>query len=74
MEAYDALMSVQDYDKYTGCIRDLQQLNAEHIYGIGLCWDKSYYPYRTDKYTGWTDYPGWGVINAETWYNLVTID
>lgn len=74
LEAYDALMSVQDYDKYTGCIRDLQQLNAEHIYGIGLCWDKSYYPYRTDKYTGWTDYPGWGVINAETWYNLVTID
>ena len=32
--------------------------------------DTAYYPYRTDKYEGWTNFPGWGVINCETWYNL----
>ena len=34
------------------------------------CWDKAYFPYRTDHYEGWTNFPGWGVINCETWYSL----
>ena len=72
LDAYHALQEAQDYDAYTDSVRALQQLNAEHIYGIGLCWDKSYYPYRTDKYEGWTDFPGWGVINNQTWYTLHT--
>ena len=42
----------------------------EEVIGIALCWDTAYYPYRTDKYEGWTNFPGWGVINCETWYNL----
>lgn len=73
LDAYRSLMKAQDYDEYTACVQQLQKLNAEHVYGIALCWDKSYYPYRTDKYEGWTDFPGWGVINCETWYNLHAI-
>ena len=42
----------------------------QEVIGIALCWDTAYYPYRTDKYEGWTNFPGWGVINCETWYNL----
>ena len=29
--------------------------------GLALCWDKAYFPYRTDHYEGWTNFPGWGV-------------
>ena len=29
-------------------------------------------PYRTDRYTGWTNYPSWGVINVRTWHDLTT--
>lgn len=67
---YQNLMKAQDYENYSSSVKTLQKLNAENVYGIALCWDKSYYPYRTDKYVGWTNFPGWGVINSDTWYNL----
>ena len=34
-----------------------------------VCWDKAYFPYRTDHYEGWTNFPGWGVINYKTWFS-----
>ena len=73
LEAYQDLMKAQDYDQYVSSVQALQKLNSKHVYGVGLCWDKSYFPYRTDKYEGWTDFPGWGVINCETWYDLHTV-
>ena len=50
----------------------LQAVNAEQVVGIALCWDKAYFPYRTDKYEGWVNFPGFGVINNQTWYTLHT--
>ena len=51
-------------------MKELQALADEQVVGLALCWDKAYFPYRTDHYEGWTNFPGWGVINCETWYSL----
>lgn len=71
--AYNNMLNAQGLDSYIDAVKELQQVNVEECVGIPLCWDKAYYPYRTDKYTGWVNYPGWGVINPDTWYNLTTI-
>ncbi len=69
-EAYNKLLTASGSDEYVSTLKKLQQLNVEQCIGVPLCWDTAYYPYRTDKFEGWVNYPGWGVINAETWYNL----
>ncbi len=68
--AYDRLLTARGYDDYVEAVREMQQINAEQAMSVALCWDTAYYPYRTDKYEGWTNYPGWGVINRQTWYDL----
>lgn len=67
---YEQMMNVANYEEYIECSHKLQQMAGEIEVGIALCWDRAYFPYRTDKYTGWVNYPGWGAINSETWYNL----
>lgn len=74
INAYKSLLNALGPDEFDAALKELQQINVEECIGIGLCWDMAYYPYRTDKYTGWTNYPGWGVINPETWYSLRTIE
>ena len=44
-------------------------LADEQVVGLALGWDKAYFPYRTDHYEGWTNFPGWGVINYKTWFS-----
>ena len=46
-------------------------MNSEEAPGIALAIMKTYFPYRTDKITGWVNYPSRGVINGETWYKAV---
>ena len=70
VEAYETRRQASDEKAYIEGTKLLQQINAEQYIGEALCWDKAYFPYRTDKYEGWTNYPGWGVINCETWYSL----
>lgn len=72
VKAYEALMNSASYDDYDKNMKILQKLASDDIIGIGLCWDKAYFPYRTDKYEGWNNYSGWGTVNCETWYNLKT--
>ncbi len=69
-KAYNDMLNAQDAEEYEVCVKNLQKIASKDVVGIALCWDTAYYPYRTDKYEGWTNYPGWGVINSETWYNL----
>ena len=69
-EAYRAVFFSSNYDEYLENIKNMQELNAEQLFGIALCWEKCYFPYRTDRYEGWNNYPGRGVINNSTWYNL----
>ena len=72
--AYNHLLNATGEEDYAAAAKELQQVNVKELVGVPLCWDKAYYPYRTDKYTGWVNYPGWGVINPDTWYNLRTIE
>jgi peptide/nickel transport system substrate-binding protein len=67
---YNAMLNAQGPEEYEEILKELQKIASEDVIGIALCWDTAYYPYRTDKYEGWINYPGWGVINNETWYNL----
>jgi peptide/nickel transport system substrate-binding protein len=70
VQAYDDMLSAAGPKAYADAVKRMQNINAQQVMGIALCWDTAYYPYRTDKYEGWVNYPGWGVINQETWYNL----
>ena len=31
-------------------MKELQALADEQVVGLALCWDKAYFPYRTDHY------------------------
>lgn len=70
VEAYEAKKASGSYEEYNAAMKELQAIADEQVVGLALCWDKAYFPYRTDKYEGWTNYPGWGVINCDTWYSL----
>ena len=72
MDAYNKLMSSPNYEVYLENCADLQRIVSEKSIGIALCWDAAFYPYRTDKYGGWINYPGWGGVNPSTWYSLYT--
>ena len=70
--AYEAKLSAGSYEEYNAAMVELQRVADEQVVGLAVCWDKAYFPYRTDKFEGWTNYPAWGVINWETWFNLNT--
>ena len=67
-EAYQAAMSARDYDTYIAQMQIVQQRNTEVVAGIPIAWSSAFFPYRTDRFEGFINYPGWGVINNSTWY------
>lgn len=71
--AYEDKLNAGSYEAYKEAIGRLQKVSAEEVTGLALCWDKAYFPYRTDRYEGWTNFPGWGVINYQTWFALQPI-
>lgn len=70
VSAYEAKKTAGSYEAYNAAVEELQAIADEQVVGLALCWDKAYFPYRTDKYEGWTNFPGWGVINYQTWTSL----
>jgi peptide/nickel transport system substrate-binding protein len=48
----------------------LQRLADEEMFALTLAWQTSFFPYRTDKYDGWDNWASWGVVHAETWFEL----
>lgn len=70
VSAYEAKKTAGSYAEYNAAVEELQTIADEQVVGLALCWDKAYFPYRTDKYEGWTNFPGWGVINYQTWTSL----
>ncbi|MDR1042057.1 MAG: ABC transporter substrate-binding protein [Deltaproteobacteria bacterium] len=70
MGAFLERKQAADEETYVQMTRELQRINARIYMAAPLCWNRSFFPYRTDKYVGWIDYPGWGVINPDTWYVL----
>ena len=59
--------SNEEYAKY---MMELQKMAYEECFAQALCWEEGHFPYRTDKIAGWNDYPGWGVINGRTWFDV----
>ena len=57
-------------DEYNERMSKLQHMISENVYAICLCADSAYFTYRTDKYEGWINFPGYGVINNQTWYTV----
>ena len=72
LAAYNGMLYSSNYDEYSESFKTIQAMNASDCPGIALAIMKTFYPYRTDKITGWSNYPAWGVLNPRTWYNAVT--
>jgi peptide/nickel transport system substrate-binding protein len=70
VDAYSGLMAASNTADYITYAKTLQKLADKDVFGLALCWDNVYFPYRTDKYQGWVNFPGNGVINNKTWYAL----
>lgn len=69
---YDTSLATND-DDYINGMKKLQQMANEECFAQALCWEKAFFPYRIDRYTGWKNYPAWGVINSRTWFDLRNI-
>lgn len=69
-DAFAAMLEAQDEADYIEAVKNLQRIQAELLPGVSLGWEKVFYPYRTDKFAGWINYPSWGVINNKTWLHI----
>ena len=66
-DAYYAMAGSASTEEYLENYATLQQIAADNMVMLALAWDACYFPYRTDKYEGWINFPGYGVINNQTW-------
>lgn len=57
---------------YVENVKKLQKMAEEVAFAQALCWEKAFFPYRTDKYEGWINMASWGAIHPKTWYTLKT--
>lgn len=70
--AYIALTKANSDEEYVETVKNLQKLGSDELFAFALCWEKCFFPYRTDKYQGFENYPSIGVIHAKTFYELTT--
>lgn len=71
-DTFFAMQGAISDDVYLENLQKLQQMAADEVFAQALAWETAFFPYRTDRYTGWTNYPSWGVINVRTWHDLTT--
>ncbi len=64
------MIASSSQEEYLECIRYLQQVANDELIGASLGWTKAFYPYRTDRITGWENLASWGVIHSDTWSSL----
>ena len=69
-DAYYAMTQAINDEQYIENNQKLQKYVADTMAAEALCWETAFFPYRTDKYTGWENYPSWGAVHATTWYRL----
>lgn len=69
-DTFFAMQQAVNDEEYITNVKKLQKMAYEDAFAQALAWEKSFFPYRTDKYQGWDNYPSWGVIHARTWYEL----
>lgn len=71
--AYQELQNAKNTEEYSKAAEKIQNINAEKLPLIALAWEKAYFPYRTDCFEGWDNWPSTGVINQETWFTVDSI-
>ena len=69
-ETYLSLMEAKNNDEYLEAVRNLQHLVSEELFAFAVCWEKCFFPYRTDKIDGFQNYPSVGVVHAEMFYQI----
>ena len=69
-ETFYAMTEAISDDQYLENCQKLQHMVDEEMFAMTLAWQTAFFPYRTDRYEGWINYPSWGVIHAETWFTL----
>jgi peptide/nickel transport system substrate-binding protein len=72
LNAYNGMLYAASYEEYIDNFRAIQAMNATDCPGVALAVMQTFYPYRTDRVTGWINYPAWGVVNPTTWYKAVS--
>lgn len=72
VQLYDTVAASKSMEEYVESMKEMQIYSERELPALALSWGKASFPYRTDKYEGWINYPSAGVINPETWYNLKT--
>lgn len=68
--AYQALQNAKNTEEYGIAAAEIQAINAEKFPLIALAWEQAYFPYRTDRFAGWENWPSTGVINQDTWFQV----
>ena len=68
--AYLSLMEAVNNDEYLAAVGRLQKLASQDLFAFAVCWEKCFFPYRTDKIDGFENYPSVGVVHAETFYTI----
>lgn len=69
-DAFYAMTEAINDTQYLENVTRLQHMADEEMFAMTLAWQTAFFPYRTDRYEGWINYPSWGVIHAETWFTL----
>lgn len=69
-ETYISLMEAVNNDEYLAAVGKLQQLVSDDLFAFAVCWEKCFFPYRTDKFDGFRNYPSIGVVHAEMFYDI----
>lgn len=70
--AYTAMRNAANQQEYVTAVQKMQRLASEELFAFALCWEQCFFPYRTDKYQGFQNYPSIGVVHAETFYQITT--
>lgn len=68
--AVDDFNKAKSFQEYGEVMKKTQKIISDKVIGIPVCWETTSYPHRTDKYEGWVNVPGEGVINYSTWFKL----
>lgn len=69
-EAFYGMTEAINDEQYLENSKILQHLADDEMFALTLAWQTGFFPYRTDKYEGWDNWASWGVVNAETWFDL----
>jgi peptide/nickel transport system substrate-binding protein len=70
MDLYNRTMSAKSPEELKSAAFDLQDYYAEEMPAIALIWQKSTYPYRSDRFEGWIPLQGYGLTSYKSWFSV----